>query len=77
LDIRIIIELDNLIVKEITGSPKHLASKLSMTERTVYNYISFMKNELNAPIKYSSDKGTYCYHGNCELRFDGAIDEIV
>ncbi len=77
MDIRVIKKLHELIKTERTGPPKELCIKLGISERTVYNYISFMKNELNAPIKYSSDKGTYCYHGNCELRFDGAIDEII
>ena len=53
MDIRIIIRLDSLIVKEMTGSPKQLASKLGITERSVYNYISFMKKEMKAPIVYN------------------------
>ena len=77
MDIRVIKKLHELITTERTGPPKELCIKLGISERTVYNYISFMKNELNEPIKYSADKGTYFYHGNCELRFDGAIDEIV
>ena len=77
MDIRVIKKLHELIKTERTGSPKELCIKLGISERTVYNYISFMKNELNAPIKYSADKATYSYNGNCELRFDGAIDEIV
>ncbi len=69
MDIRIIIELDNLIVKEITGSPKQLASRLSITERTVYNYISFMKKALNAPIVYDYNRMSYIYNNDCEFRF--------
>jgi transcriptional antiterminator len=69
LDIRVIIELDNLIDKEITGSPKQLASKLSMTERTVYNYISFMKKSLNAPIVYDYQRMSYVYNNDGEFKF--------
>ncbi len=69
MDIRIIIELDNLIDKEITGSPKQLASKLSMTERTVYNYISFMKKSLNAPIVYDYQRMSYVYNNDGEFKF--------
>ncbi|KAB1157940.1 HTH domain-containing protein [Flavobacterium luteum] len=69
MDIRIIIELDNLINKEITGSPKQLASKLSMTERTVYNYISFMKKTLNAPIVYDYQRMSYVYNSDGEFKF--------
>ena len=69
MDIRIIIELDNLINKEVTGSPKQLASKLSMTERTVYNYISFMKKSLNAPIVYDYQRMSYVYNNDGEFKF--------
>ena len=77
MDIRVIKKLHELIITERTGPPKELCIKLGISERTVYNYILFMKKELNAPIKYISDKGTYCYYGNCELRFDGAINQNV
>jgi transcriptional antiterminator len=69
LDIRIIIQLDNLIVNEITGSPKKLASKLSITERTVYNYIAFMKKTLNAPIVYDYHRMSYVYNNDGEFKF--------
>jgi tetrahydromethanopterin S-methyltransferase subunit H len=69
LDIRIIIQLDNLIGKEMTGSPKQLASKLSMTERSVYNYIAFMKQEMNAPILYDYQRISYVYDNDCEFKF--------
>jgi transcriptional antiterminator len=69
LDIRIIIKIDNLIINEITGSPKQLASKLSITERTVYNYISFMKKVLNAPIVYDYYRMSYVYNKDGEFKF--------
>lgn len=69
MDIRIIIELDNLIEKEITGSPKQLASRLSISERTVYNYISFMKKVLNAPIVYDYHRMSYVYNNDGEFKF--------
>jgi len=69
LDIRIIIKIDNLIINEITGSPKQLASKLSITERTVYNYISFMKKALNAPIVYDYYRMSYVYNKDGEFKF--------
>ena len=56
---------------ERTGTPKELASKLGVSERTVYNYISYMKNEMNAPIRFDNQKGTYCYKRVCELSFEG------
>jgi hypothetical protein len=70
LDIRIIIRIDNLIMNEMTGSPKQLASKLAITERSVYNYIAFMKRELNAPIAYNYQRLSYVYHDNWEFKFN-------
>ena len=77
MDIRVIKKLHELIKTERTGSPKELCIKLGISERTVYNYISFMRNELNAPIKYSGQKASYFYVRSCELRFDGSTEEII
>ncbi|MBP6755284.1 MAG: HTH domain-containing protein [Bacteroidia bacterium] len=70
MDIRIIIRLDYLIVREMTGSPKELASKLSITERSVYNYLAFMKKELNAPIQYNFQRLSYVYTSEWNFKFN-------
>lgn len=70
MDIRIIIRIDNLIMNEMTGSPKQLASKLAITERSVYNYIAFMKRELKAPIVYNYQRLSYVYNDNWEFKFN-------
>ena len=72
MDIRIIIRLDELIRNEQTGSPKELASKLGITERSVYNYIAFMKRELKAPILYYSQRVSYIYTEDCDFKFNGS-----
>ena len=70
MDIRIIIRIDSLISREMTGSPKSLASKLAISERSVYNYIAFMKKELQAPIVYSYENQTYVYSQEWEFKFN-------
>ena len=50
MDIRIIIRLDFLIRIEGTGKPNDLSVKLGISNRRLYEYIAFMKCELNAPI---------------------------
>jgi transcriptional antiterminator len=70
MDIRIIIRLDTLISREMTGSPKKLASKLAISERSVYNYISFMKKELRAPIAYNYQNQTYMYSEEWEFKLN-------
>ena len=58
--------MDTLIIKKFhskistasTGKPKELALKLNVSERTIYNYIHFMRRELKAPINNSRIKNT-------------------
>jgi hypothetical protein len=61
LNIKVIIQIDALIQRGATGSPSELSGKLNLTERTVYNYIKFMKEELNAPILFSRGMNSYKY----------------
>lgn len=71
MDIRVIKKLHELIMKEQTGSPKELSCKLRVSERTIYNYISYMKVEMTAPIIYNNQKGSYKYERECLLVFKG------
>ena len=71
MNIRIIKKLHEYILTERTRSPKELANKLGVSERTVYSYISFMKMEMNAPIIYENQKGNYMYERECLLAFEG------
>lgn len=71
MDIRKIIKLHHLIKNERTGKPSELAGKLGVSERSVYNYIGFMKMELNAPISYEENKESYCYESDCEFNIEG------
>jgi transcriptional antiterminator len=71
MDIRIIKKLHEFISTERTGNPKELSNKLGVSERTVYNYISFMKIEMNAPIVFDNQKGNYFYNRPCVLIFKG------
>ena len=71
MDIRILKKIHDFILTERTGSPKELARKLGLSERTVYSYISYMKVEMNAPIIYDNQKGNYLYDRLCKLAFKG------
>jgi transcriptional antiterminator len=71
MDIRIIKRLHELLVTEQSGIPKELAYKLGVSERTVYNYIFYMKKEMNAPIIFDNHKGNYCYNRICQFNFKG------
>ncbi|MFY7741567.1 MAG: HTH domain-containing protein [Flavobacterium sp.] len=69
MDIRIIIRIHDCIQNGYTGNPKELSQKLGISERTLYNYISFMRQDLNAPIVFNTDKRSYEYVGECLLKF--------
>jgi transcriptional antiterminator len=69
MNIRVVIRIHEMISMENTGKPCDLAELLKVSERTVYNYIAFMKEELNAPISYSPFKKSYYYNEPPGLRF--------
>lgn len=52
--------IDYLIRIKGTGTPAELASRIGVSERSVYEYLSLMK-ELGAPIKFCSYRETYYY----------------
>ena len=69
MKIELIIRLHYLINSQNTGSPKDLAKRLSLSERSVYNYIGFMRRDLRAPIKYDANKNTYYYYEEARFCF--------
>jgi len=52
--------IDHLIHIKGTGTPKEFATRLSVSERTLYNYLSVMK-KFGAPIAYCKSKRSYYY----------------
>ena len=69
MNILIIKKIHSRISTASTGKPKELTYKLNVSERTIYNYIHFMKRELKAPIKYNRIKDTYLYNSSCNINF--------
>lgn len=69
MNIRVVIRIHEMISLENTGKPCDLADLLNVSERTVYNYIAFMKEELKAPINYSPVKESYYYTEPPGLQF--------
>lgn len=55
--------IDLLIQKKNTGNAAVLAQKLKVSERTIKEFISVMK-ELGAPIYYNRKACSYCYAKN-------------
>jgi len=69
VDIRTIIKIDELIKRESTGSPQGLSNKLGLSERAVYKYLKFMKEDLKAPIEFSKNRISYIYTNSGEFNF--------
>ncbi len=55
--------LDYLIRSKSTGTPVELAQRLDISQRTLYEFISEMR-DLGACIKYSKRRQTYYYEKN-------------
>ncbi|MCH7399021.1 HTH domain-containing protein [Belliella sp. DSM 107340] len=62
--------LDQLIRLKSTGTPKELANRLEISESTLYETISMMK-QLGAPINYDKLRKSYYYQaeGKIEIKF--------
>lgn len=71
MDIRIIIKIHELIRASRAGNSEDLADRLDVSVRMVYNYIAYIKTELNAPITYDSQNKKYLYERECGLNFRG------
>ena len=54
------LRIDHLIRIKGTGTPAQLAERLNLSERSIYDYINYMKT-LGCPIKFDSFRATYYY----------------
>ncbi len=53
--------LDSLLALQATGTPKELAKKLQMTERSWYKLRDELIHDLQIPIVYNSKQRSYIY----------------
>ena len=56
--------LDSLIRRKNTGSPNELAKKLGMSRSNLFYLISFLRDDMQAPIVYSKERISYYYEYN-------------
>jgi hypothetical protein len=69
-------QLHNLITNEITGSPKIIANKLQVSERSVHLLLENLK-DFNAEISYSRSRKTYYYNNDFELKVSISVSVIT
>lgn len=67
--LKVIERLHYLIRRKGTGSPVHLANRLNISERCLYNLLNEMKS-MGAPIYYNKTKRSYCYEYKVEFVTD-------
>lgn len=65
--IMLIERLDGLIRRTQTGSPKQLAEKLGVSERTVYRILRDLR-DMDLPIEYNDLKNSYIYTGDVDIQ---------
>jgi hypothetical protein len=67
MNIEILQKMIDSIAQENTGNPSQFACDLNVSERAIYKYISLMRSEFNAPIKYCRKRKSYCFTENGSL----------
>ena len=69
--IRLILSLNQLILRKTTGTADEIASRLGISRSTFFRLLTYMKDELNAPIKYDDCRRVYFYdrRGKIDLGF--------
>jgi hypothetical protein len=53
--------LDALVRRQATGSPEHLAERLGMLRSSLFEFIAFLRDEMQAPLRYSKKLNSYIY----------------
>ncbi|HYG40325.1 MAG TPA: hypothetical protein VD908_16970 [Cytophagales bacterium] len=66
--IKILERIDRLIRLKCTGTPKQLATKLEVSETTLYRILDTMR-QLDAPIIYNISRQTYVYETQVTFKF--------
>lgn len=64
-----------LIKRKATGTPKALASRLEVSEASVYEYIKTLK-EMGAPVVYDIYRKSYVYDKPCSLSLRYNVQEL-
>ncbi len=63
IDLKKILYMDSLIQRKCTGSPERFAERVDLCRSALFEYLSYMRNELMLDIEYNSYSETYYYDG--------------
>jgi hypothetical protein len=53
--------LDNLVRRQATGTPEQLSKRLGLSRSSLFDFIAFLRDEMQAPIRYSKCLQSYIY----------------
>jgi hypothetical protein len=65
--LQLIINFNHLILRKTPGTASQLAHHLGISRSTFFRLLSYMKEELRAPIKYDEYRGAYIYETEGEI----------
>lgn len=61
IDLKKIVYMDYLIQKRRTGGPREFAQKVQLSRSSLFQYITYMREELEINILYDRFSATYYY----------------
>ena len=61
-----LLAVDKLIKRKATGQPKELATKLQVSESTVYRILRILKENMGLSIEYSEKQNSYIYSNDSQ-----------
>lgn len=61
VNFRLVAKIHALILSEQTGPSEIFAAKLDISRATLFNYLSYLKEDMQAPIEFDEQRKTYYY----------------
>lgn len=63
IDLKTILYMDSLIQRQCTGSPEKFARKFELSRSAFFEYLGYLRNELDLIVRYNPYRNTYYYDG--------------
>ena len=77
IDLKKVCLLDKLIRTQATGNHEELAKKLGVSRSSMYELISYLREEMNAPIIFDTHQDRYVYAYPPRFHLDPETIEIM
>ena len=77
INLAIVSHLNDIIRTGVTGSHAEIAKILDISRTTLFEYVSYLKNEMRAPIVYNEQENRYEYAYNPKFYLNPEIKQIL